>query len=197
MFGARIVIADADVNSRKKLKEILILAGYLVVGEVSEGRSALKVVFQTDPDLVIMDTMLPGAAGLDIIRIIEEHRVAPVILLADSRGRDMLEEVKDSWIFAFLVKPVSDAQLVPAIEIAIANFRKFIKLEEENKGLKQALEERKLVEKAKGLLMEARALSEKEAYKYLQRLSMDNCVPIVRVAKKVIKLYSKKDNKRQ
>jgi len=193
MFGARIVIADADAVFRKKLKEILLLAGYLVVGEVSEGRSALKVVFQTNPDLVIMDTMLPGAAGLDVIRIIEEHRVAPVILLADSRGQDTLEEAKDFWIFAFLIKPVNEAQLLPAIEIAIANFRKFIKLEEENKQLKQALEERKLVEKAKGLVMEARALGEKEAYKYLQRLSMDNCVPMVIVARKVINRYGKKE----
>jgi len=192
MFGARIVIADADVNFRKKLKEILNLAGYLVVGEVSEGRSALKVVFQTDPDLVIMDTMLPGAEGLGIIRIIEEHRVAPVILLAGSRGQDILEEAKASWIFAFLVKPVNEAHLLPTIEIAIANFRKFIKLEEENKKLKQALEERKLVEKAKGLVMEARALSEKEAYKYLQKLSMDNCLPIARVARKIITHYNKK-----
>ncbi|BAF58908.1 response regulator [Pelotomaculum thermopropionicum SI] len=192
MLGARIVIADADAGYRKSLKEKLIHAGYFVAGEVSDGRSALKVIFQTEPDLVIMDTRLPGSGGMEIIRIIEEHRVAPVILLTASHEQELLEEAKDSWIFACLVKPVSDAQLFLAVEIAIANFRKFIKLEEENRRLKKALEERKLVEKAKGLVMEARGLSEKEAYKFLQKLSMDNCISLARVAKRVISYYEKK-----
>lgn len=193
MFGARIVIADADAGFRKNLKEVLVHAGYLVTGEVGDGRSALKVIFQTEPDLVIMDAKLPGAEGLEIARIIEEHRAAPVILLTASHERELLEEAKASWIFAYLVKPVSDEQLFPAIEIAVANFRKFIKLEEDNKRLKQALEERKLVEKAKGLVMEANGLNEKEAYKYLQKLSMDNCVPIARVARQMIDYFNKKD----
>lgn len=193
MFGARIVIADADAGFRKKLKEALVHAGYLVTGEVGDGRSALKVIFQTEPDLVIMDAKLPGAEGLEIARIIEEHRAAPVILLTASHEQELLEEAKASWIFAYLVKPISDDQLLPAIEIAVANFRKFIKLEEENKRLKQALEERKLVEKAKGLMMEAKGFSEKDAYKYLQKLSMDNCVPIARVARQIIGYFNKKD----
>lgn len=191
MFGARIVIADADDGFRKKLKETLVHAGYLVTGEVGEGRSALKVIFQTEPDLVIMDAKLPGAEGLEIARIIEEHKAAPVILLTTSHEFELLEEAKDSWIFAYLVKPVSDVQLLPAIEIAISNFRRFVRLEEENKRLKQALEERKLVEKAKGMVMEAKGLNEKEAYKYLQKISMDNCVPIARVARQIISYFNK------
>ncbi|OPX88665.1 MAG: putative transcriptional regulatory protein pdtaR [Pelotomaculum sp. PtaB.Bin104] len=192
MFGARIVIADSDHGFRKKLKDILIHAGYLVVGEAEDGRGALKAVYQTEPDLIIMDAMLPGAEGLDIVGIIEDHRVAPVILLTASQDLQFLDEVRTSWIFAYLVKPLSEAHLLPAIEIAIANFRKIIKLEEENKKLKQALEVRKLVEKAKGLLMEAKGLSEQEAYKHLQKLSMDNCVPIFRVARQIINHFSKK-----
>jgi len=193
MFGARVVIADADTSYRKKLKEILNQAGYLVVGEVGEGRSALKVIFQTEPDVVIMDAMLPGLEGLDVVRIIEEHRVAPVILLAYPHEWEVLEKDKFSWVFAFLVKPVSELLLFPAIEIAVANFRKLVRLEEENKRLRQALEERKLVEKAKGLVMEARGLNEKEAYKFLQKLSMDNCMPIARVARRIIARYDKKE----
>lgn len=192
MFGARIVIADSDHGFRKKLKEILIHAGYLVVGEAGDGRGALKAVYQTEPDLIIMDAMLPGAEGLDIIRIIEDHRIAPVILLTASQDLQILEEAKAAWIFAFLIKPPGEASLLSAIEIAIANFRKIIKLEEENKKLKQALEVRKLVEKAKGILMEAKGLSEQEAYKHLQKLSMDHCVPIFRVARQIIKHFSKK-----
>ena len=193
MYGTRIVIADADAAFRKKLKETLIHAGYLVVGEVGDGRSALKVIFQTEPDLVIMDAKLPGAEGLEIVRIIEEHRAAPVILLSASHERDLLEEAKSSRIFAFLVKPLSEAHLFPAIELALANFNKFLKLEEENRKLKKMLETRKLVERAKGLLMEAKGMSEQEAYKYMQKMSMDNCFPIAGVARQIIKYFGRKE----
>ncbi len=186
MFGTRIIIADADVGNRKKIKEMLVQAGYMVTAEVGDGRSALKVIFQTEPDLVIMDSKLPGVQGLGIIRIIEENRTAPVILLIESHEQGLLEEVKDFWIFGCLPKPLSDVQLFPAIEIALANFKKFTKLVEENKRLKTALEERKLVEKAKGMVMEAKGLSEQEAYKYMQKLSMDKCVPIARVARSIM-----------
>jgi response regulator NasT len=186
MFGTRIIIADADVGNRKKIKEMLVQAGYMVTAEVGDGRSALKVIFQTEPDLVIMDSKLPGVQGLGIIRIIEENRTAPVILLIESHEQGLLEEVKDFWIFGCLPKPLSDAQLFPAIEIALANFKKFTKLVEENKRLKTALEERKLIEKAKGIVMEAKGLSEQEAYKYMQKLSMDKCVPIARIARSIM-----------
>ena len=189
MFGTRIVIADADPAFRKKLKETLVHAGYMVVADVGHGRALLKAVFQTEPDLVIKDARLPGAEGLEIERIIEEHRAAPVILLTASHEQELLEEAKDSWIFAYLVKPLSEAHLFPAIELAIANFKKFLHLEEENKKLKRALESRKLVEKAKGLVMEAKGLSEREAYKYLQKLSMDSCLPIAGVARQIIACF--------
>ncbi|MHB1041422.1 MAG: ANTAR domain-containing response regulator [Eubacteriales bacterium] len=193
MYGTRIVIADADAAFRKKLKDTLIHAGYLVIGEVGDGRGALKVIFQTEPDLIIMDAKLPGAEGLGIVRIIEEHRAAPVILLSASHERDLLEDAKGSWIFAFLVKPLNEAQLFPAIELSLANYKRFLRLEEENKKLKRALESRKLIEKAKGLVMEAKGLREQEAYKYLQKLSMDNCMPIAGVARQIINFFNKKD----
>lgn len=192
MFGTRIVIADADAGYRKKLKEVLVQAGYLVTAEAGNGRSALKAVFQTEPDVVIMDLKLPGAQGLELARIIEEHRISPVILLTESYEQQLLENARPSWVFACLVKPVSDAQLFSAVEITLANFRRFTRLEEENKQLKKALNERKLVERAKGLVMEVKGLTEKEAYKYLQRLSMDNCIPISSIARQVIEDFSKK-----
>lgn len=192
MFGTRIVIADADAGYRKKIKEMLVQAGYLVTGEVGDSRSALKVISRTEPDLVIMGLKLPGAHGLDIIKIIEEHRAAPVILLTESHEQGLPEEVKDFMVFGCLPKPLSDAQLLNAVEIAINNYQRYIKLIEENKRLKKALEERKLVEKAKGLLMEARGLSEAEAYKYMQKLSMDKCIPIAVVASRVAVQLRKK-----
>jgi two-component system, response regulator PdtaR len=192
MFGTRIVIADADAGYRKKIKEILVQAGYLITGEAGDSRSALKVIFRTEPDLVIMDPKLPGAHGMGIIKIIEEHRAAPVILLTDSHEQALPEEAKDYWVSGCLAKPVSDVQLINAVEIAIYNFNKYIKLMEENKRLKKALEERKLIEKAKGLVMEAKGLSEGEAYKYLQKISMDSCIPIAVVANRISAQLSKK-----
>jgi len=186
MFGTRVVIADADAENRQKLKEILTHAGYMVAGVVEDGRSALKVIFQTEPDVVVMDARLPGAEGLEIARIIEEHRAAPVILLTTAHEQELVEEAATTWIFGYLIKPVEEKQLFMAIEIAIASYKKIIKLEEENKRLRQTLEDRKLVERAKGLLMEVKSMSERDAYKYLQRKSMDNCVPIAKIARQII-----------
>lgn len=192
MFGTRIVIADADAGYRKKIKEILVQAGYMITGEVGDSRSALKVISRTEPDLVIMDPKLPGAHGMDIIKIIEEHRAAPVILLTDLHEQGLPEGVKDFSVFGCFPKSLSDVQLLNAVEIAIYNFNRYMKLMEENKRLKKALEERKLVEKAKGLLMEARGITEGEAYKHLQKVSMDNCVSIAVVASRVIAQLRKK-----
>jgi response regulator NasT len=186
MFETRVVIADADTENRQKLKEILTHAGYMVAGVVEDGRSALKVISQKEPDVVIMDARLPGSEGLEIARNIEEHRAAPVILLTEAHEQDIVEATETTWIFGCLIKPVEDKQLFIAIEIAIASFKKIVKLEEENKRLRQALEERKLVERAKGLLMEVKGMSERDAYKYMQRKSMDNCVSIARVARQII-----------
>jgi response regulator NasT len=168
------------------LKEILSHAGYLVVGEVGDGRSALKVVFQNEPDLVIMDSQLPGLRCLEVAGIIEEHRAAPVILLASAHELDILDGDGASRILGYLVKPVCEASLIPALEVAVANFKKLLKLEQENKKLKETLEARRVVEKAKGILMRGKKLSEDEAYRYLQKQSMDRCIPMARVAKELI-----------
>lgn len=191
MFGTRVVIADADTENRQKLKDMLTQAGYMVVGVVEDGRSALKVIFQAEPDVVIMNARLPGSEGLEIARTIEEHRAAPVILLTEAHEQDFVGEAATTWIFGYLIKPVDDKQLFMAIEIAIASFKRIIKLEEENKKLRKTLEERKLVERAKGLLMEIKSMSERDAYKYMQRKSMDNCVPIVKVARHIINSLKK------
>ena len=193
MYGTRIVIADADRIFLKKLKEKLLHVGYLVVGEVYDAKSALQVIFQTEPDLIIMDANIPGCEGLEIARIIEEHRVAPVLILTAYSQRELIEEAKHSWVFGYLLKPINQENLFPAIEIAIANFKRFLKLESENKELKKLLEERKLVDKAKGLLMDKKGLTEKEAHKYIQRVSMDKGIAVSRVARKIISLLQEND----
>ena len=193
MYGTRIVIADSDRVFLKKLKDSLIHVGYMVVGEVHDAKSALQIIFKTEPDLIIMDANIPGCEGLEIARIIEEHRVAPVLLLTAYSQRELIEEAKHSWVFGYLLKPINQENLFPAIEIAIANFKRFLRLESENKELKKLLEERKLVDKAKGLLVEKKGLTEKEAHKYIQRVSMDKGIAVSRVAKKVISLLQEND----
>jgi response regulator NasT len=192
MFGLRIVLADADPVFRKTLKDKLANAGYLVVGEAGDGRSALQMAFNLQPDLLIMDLALPGQDALEVAKIIEEHRLAPVLLLAAYDRLDFLDGALRDLIFAYLTKSVDDIQLFATIEITVATFRRIIKMEQENKKLKEALETRKLVDRAKGLLAEARGMSEEEAYKFLQKQSMDKCLPLKHVVRQVIKKLEKR-----
>ncbi|ACV64471.1 response regulator receiver and ANTAR domain protein [Desulfofarcimen acetoxidans DSM 771] len=194
MYGTRIVIADADRVFLKKLKDSLTHVGYMVVGEVYDAKSALQVIFKTEPDLIIMDSNIPGCEGLEIARVIEEHRVAPVLLLTAYSQRELIEEAKHSWVFGYLLKPINQENLFPAIEIAIASFKRLLRLENENKELKKLLEEGKLIEKAKGLLISQKGLSEKEAHKFIQKISMDKGIAIPKVAKKIISLLQKENN---
>lgn len=187
MFGLRIIIADADASFRKTIKDILQKAGYLVVAEASDEKSALQVILNMQPDLVILDPKLPGRKGFEVAKTIVEHRVAPVLLLSDFSQREIIENAKDFWIFSHLVKPVEEANLFAAIEMTIATFDKLLKLEMENKKLRDNLNSRILIEKAKGFLMQNKGYTEQEAYRYLQRKSMDKCIPIEKVAEAVLK----------
>lgn len=187
MYGLRIVLADADPVFRKTIKDKLVKAGYLVIGEAGDGRTALQMVFNMQPDLLITDFELPRQDGLEVAKIIEEHRLAPVLLLTSYDRQDFLAEALQDWIFAYLTKPVEDAHLFATIEITVANFRRILKLEQENKKLKETLETRKLVDRVKGLLAELHGMTEQEAYKFLQKMSMDKCLPMKQVARQLFK----------
>ncbi|MHB1127038.1 MAG: ANTAR domain-containing response regulator [Bacillota bacterium] len=187
MFGLRVIIADTDPGSRKDLKEILQQAGCAVVGDFADGRLAAQAILRIEPDFVILNDQLPGRSGIEVARVIEEHRIAPVILLTSARGWDVIEAAKNSGAYACLHKPVSDMMLLPAIEIALGRYRKEKELILENRQLKQAMEARKMVEQAKGLLMEKKGMSERQAYKYMQKVSMDKCITLGQVAKTILK----------
>lgn len=191
MYGSRIVIADPDESYRKKLKDMLARAGYTVVGEAGDAPAALEVVSRTEPDLIVMDAGLPGSRGLHAARVIEEHRMAPVLLLSSSGDRELVEEAKYSCVYGCLVKPVREPALFAAVEIALANFKRLVKLEQEVKKLRKRLEIKKLVEKAKVVLMERKGCSESEAHRYLQKLSMDKSISLEKVARKIINFYSR------
>ena len=191
MFGTRIVIADGDVIFRRTLKEVFRHADYMVVGEAVEARGALQLIFQQEPNVVVLDPHLPGTENMNVTEIIDEHRVAPVIMAVSNS----LGEIEDyAWmpgVYGVLLKPVQDVTIQPVIEIALANFDRAMRLAGEIEQLRKELETRKLVEKAKGLLMEKKALTEKEAFKYIQRLSMDKSLPMLRIAKNIIAFYQK------
>jgi response regulator NasT len=183
---SRVVIADSDPHSRRKLRDFLRHAGCTLIKEAGEGKSALQAVFQTEPDIVLLEDRIPGSEGMDVAEIIGEHRVAPVVLLTDADPGDTENLAKKTGVYGILTKPLQEASILPVLETALSNFERVTALQREIKELRRQLETRKLVEKAKGLLMEKRGLKEEEAYRFLQKLSMDRCAPLEKVARQVI-----------
>lgn len=185
-MSARIVIADGDPAFRKNLKALLNRSGYLIIGEAGDGISTLKLIRNVEPDLVILDTSLPSADSIELIKIISEDRLAPIILVSSSHFQETLAKAKESYVFAYLTKPFSESTLVASIEIAMANYQKIMHLNKEVLELRETLETRKITEKAKGILMKTMGITEEEAFKKLQRESMNKRISIRQVAEAVI-----------
>jgi AmiR/NasT family two-component response regulator len=191
MYEARIVIADNDPWFRKILKDLLRQTDYLLIGEASDAASALQTIFQTEPEVVIIDPYLPGGEGIDIASIIDEHRIAPIVAIANTGVRSLEEYANLPGVYGIVMKPLIESSLEPVIESALANFKRLMKSEKELTDLRRDLENRKIIEKAKGLLMDKKTCSEKDAYKMMQRMSMDKCIPLARVARTIILQYGK------
>lgn len=189
MRKTRIVIADDESIIRMDLKEMLSNLGYLVIGEAGDGRSAVSLARELRPDLVIMDIKMPDMDGIEAARILTEEEIAPVILLTAYSQRELIEGAKEAGVVAYLVKPFRESDLAPAIEVALARFREFQDLKKEVGDLKEALETRKLVERAKGILMDTQGLSEAEAFRRIQKMSMNTRKPMKEVAEAIILAY--------
>ncbi|SHE47561.1 ANTAR domain-containing response regulator [Desulforamulus putei] len=186
MANPRIVIVDADEAWCKHLKTMLGKLGYLVVGDASDGPGALKLVRTRHPDLLIIQDHLPGLSGLEVARIMYEDQLGPVIITTDYMQQDLIEKAREARVFSILLKPVEEHALLPAVELAMGNYQEIIKLEKQVKELRDTLETRKLVEKAKGILMRTMKLSEEEAYKRIQKQSMNKRISMRAVAEAVI-----------
>ncbi len=182
----RVVMVDNDPAWRKNIKATLAKMGYYVVGEAEDGLGGLKLVRTRQPDLLIIEAFLPGMDGLEVARIVHEDKLAPVVLTASSHQQDLIEKAKVARVFAFLVKPIEESSLIPAVELALANYQEIVRLENQLKELKETLETRKLIEKAKGILMETMGLSETEAFKRIQRQSMNKRISMRAVAEAII-----------
>ncbi|MEG6523294.1 ANTAR domain-containing response regulator [Desulfotomaculum sp. 1211_IL3151] len=191
MFGRRVLLADPDPDFRKSLKNTLQQHGYLVVAETEDGQGTLQAAFQHQPDIVLMEGEIPGSRGLEIARTIVEHHLAPVVLITSQTHRELLEEAKVSSILGFLIKPIEILSLIPTLEMALATFKRLVRMEEENKKLKKKLEEQRLVEQAKGLLIEKKGFNEQKAHRYMQKLSMDRCCSLAKVAQLIIASLTK------
>ena len=182
----RVVIAEDEALIRLDLKEMLEEDGYVVVGEASDGEAAVKLTESLRPDLVIMDIKMPGLDGISAAERITAEHMAPVVILTAFSQRDLVLRARDAGAMAFLVKPFTKADLVPAIEIAVSRFQEFAALESEVSNLKERLEVRKLLDRAKGLLQAEQGMTEAEAFRWIQKSSMDRRMTMRAVAEEVL-----------
>src|ERR1700733_11713369 len=182
----RVVIAEDEALIRLDLKEMLEEDGYVVAGEAGGGETAGKLTESLKPDLVIMDIKMPGLDGISAAERITADHLAPVVILTAFSQRELVLRARDAGAMAFLVKPFTKADLVPAIEIAVSRFQEFSALESEGSSLKDRLEVRKLLDRAKGILQAERGLSEPEAFRWIQKNSMDRRMTMRAVAEEVL-----------
>ncbi|WP_173438277.1 ANTAR domain-containing response regulator [Selenomonas ruminantium] len=183
----RIVIADNESLIRLDIREMLEDAGHEVVGEAVNGRRAVELTRQHRPDLVLMDIKMPEMDGITAAGKIYADKIAPVILLTAFSQPDIVDKAKDSGVLGYLVKPVQESQLFPAIEIALSRWQEMQGLEDELEKLKDSLETRKMVDRAKGIIMAAHKLGEQEAYRRMQQYAMQKRVPLKDVAQSIIR----------
>jgi two-component system, response regulator PdtaR len=186
MERTRVIIADDESLIRMDLREMLTNLGYLVVGEVADGRSAVNQARELRPDVVVMDIKMPDMDGIEAAQVLTEERIAPVVLLSAYSQRDLVERAREAGVVAYLVKPYREEELTPAIEVALARFAEFKDLQKQVADLQLALETRKLVDRAKGILMDKQGLTEAEAFRKIQKMSMDNRKPMKDVAEAII-----------
>ncbi|WP_296036392.1 ANTAR domain-containing response regulator [uncultured Enterocloster sp.] len=192
----RVVVADDDSKTCKKAVEFLQNNGYQVVGEASDGLEAVMVCCREHPDFVIMDLSMPVMTGLEAIRVIRREKLAGfIIVLTSCRNKALLHQAAQEDIMGYLVKPVEESALLGAVEVALCQENHIMKAERECEKTKKALEDRKYIEKAKGLLMEHRKLSENEAYSHIRRQAMDKEQTMAEIARILLMAYNVQDKK--
>jgi two-component system, response regulator PdtaR len=182
----RVLVAEDEALIRLDLVEMLREEGYDVVGEAADGVQAVELAGELQPDLVIMDVKMPKRDGIEAASIIAEQRIAPVVILTAFSQRDLVERARDAGAMAYLVKPFGKRDLVPAVELAMSRFAELQALEHEVAGLSEQLATRKVVDRAKGLLMSSNGMTEPEAFRWIQRTAMDRRTTMRAVAEAVI-----------
>ena len=186
MHKLRIVIADDEPIILLDLRQMLEELGMSVVGEASDGAQAVEKVRALKPDLAILDVKMPEMDGIEAARILHEERLAPVILLTAYSDSELIQRAKQAGVYGYIVKPFKQADLTPAIEVALARYQEARELEQQVDDLKETLETRKIIERAKGILMDTYGLREQEAYRRIQVQSMNTRKSMREIAEAII-----------
>ncbi len=182
----RVLVADDEYLVREEIKSTLEELGHQVVGEASDGDTALQLAQTTCPDVAVLDIKMPNRDGIEVAQALVKEGVCAVVLLTAYALPEFIQRAKEAGVFGYLTKPFDPKALEAALQIAVARFQEFRQLQEEVNQLEEELATRKLVERAKGLLMKHYGLSEEEAYRLLQRRSMDTRKPMREVAEAVL-----------
>lgn len=184
--GLRAVVAEDETLIRLDLVEVLTGAGYEVVAEAGDGAAAVAAVREHRPDIVVMDVQMPVMDGIAAASEIAQERLAPVVMLTAFSQRDLVERARTAGAMAYVVKPFTEHDLVPAVELAVARFEELRSLESEVRDLGDRLETRKLVDRAKSVLQDRMRLSEAQSFRWIQKTSMDRRLTMREVAQAVI-----------
>lgn len=187
----RVLVAEDEALIRLDLVEMLREEGYEVVGEAADGEQAVAMAAELKPDLVILDVKMPKMDGIDAASKITADRIAPVVILTAFSQRELVMRARDAGTMAYLVKPFAKRELVPAVELAVSRFAELQALEAEVAGLTDRLETRKVIDRAKGLLMTNQQLSEPDAFRWIQRTAMDRRTTMKAVAEAVVESIGK------
>lgn len=191
MKKLKILIADDEALIRLDLREMLTEAGHTIVAEAANGEEAVEKARELKPDFIIMDVKMPKLDGLAAAKLINDEELAPVLLLTAYSQTDVVEQAKESGVLAYLVKPIREEQLFPAMEIALSRFEEFKSLGLELDKLRESLETRKLLDRAKGVLMTAYNFTEQEAYRRMQQYSMNRRMSLKDVAQAILEAAAK------
>ncbi len=185
--GIRVVIADDEPITRMDLKELLLAEGYQVVGEAADGFDAVEICKQTRPDLVLMDIKMPLLDGLSAAKLVyEENLAGTVMMLTAYSEREFVDQAKEVGVAGYLVKPIDEKSLVPSIELAVARSRDMQRLRKDIQKVSERLENRSIIEKAKGLVMAQEGMTEQDAYDYIRKLSQTKNLSMRRVAEIIL-----------
>lgn len=182
----RLLIADDEAIIRMNLRESLEELGYLVVGEANEGLSAVNMARQLRPDLVILDVKMPRMDGISAAKVLHDEQIAPVVLLTAYSGAELVAQARDAGVSSYLVKPFHSGELLPAIEIARVRWAERRNRRTEVNQLSEQIETRKVIERAKGYLMDSQNLKEAEAFRKIQQLAMNSRKTMKEVAQAIL-----------
>ena len=190
----RVLIVDDESLIRMDLRDIIESSGHEVVAEGTNGVEAIKLCKEYKPDIVLMDVKMPELDGIEAARQIGFHHEAPVVLLTSYSQQDLIDKARDSGVYGYLIKPVREEQLVPSLEMALGRYKSDAQLREKMAELEQSLEDRKIIQKGTGILMELYSISEVEAYNRIRTLSMNKQISIIETCNLIIKQSNKSNN---